>query len=49
MTVPSYQELLQPMLKVLSVEGDEMSKFRIVQALAIELGLTEDDVQRRLP
>jgi restriction system protein len=49
MTVPSYQELLQPMLKVLSAEGDEMSKSRIVQALATELGLTEEDIQRRLP
>jgi restriction system protein len=37
------------MLKVLSAEGDEMSKSRIVQALATELGLTEDDIQRRLP
>jgi restriction system protein len=49
MIVPSYQELLQPMLKVLSAEGDEMSKSRIVQALAMELGLSEDAIQRRLP
>jgi restriction system protein len=49
MTVPSYQDLLQPMLKVLSAEGDEMSKSRLVQVLSVELGLTDDDVRRRLP
>ena len=49
MTVPSYQELLQPMLKVLSAEGDEMSRPRLVGAIAIELSLTEEDVCRPLP
>ena len=49
MTVPSYQDLLQPMLKVLSAEGDEMSKPRLVGAIAVELCLTEEDLRRPLP
>jgi restriction system protein len=49
MPVPAYQELLQPMLKVLSTIGDEMSKARLVEALSVELGLSQQDIHRRLP
>ncbi len=49
MPVPAYQELLQPMLKVLSSAGDEMSKSKLVEALSIELGLAQEDILRRLP
>lgn len=49
MTVPSYQDLLQPMLKVLSAEGEEMSTPRLVGAIAVELCLSEEDVRRPLP
>src|SRR5687767_5975444 len=49
MPVPAYQDLLQPMLKILSLEGEEMSKTRLVESLAAELGLEHDAVNSKLP
>jgi restriction system protein len=49
MPVPSYQQLLQPLLKILSSDGDEMSKARVVQMLSEELGLNPEDREARLP
>jgi restriction system protein len=49
MTIPSYQELLQPILKILSIDGEEMSKPRLVEVLTSELGLKDDAILARLP
>jgi restriction system protein len=49
MVVPPYQQLLQPLLKVLSTHGEEMSKQCLMQRLGAELCLSEDEVSARLP
>jgi restriction system protein len=49
MPVPSYQQLLQPLLKILSSDGDEMSKARVVEMLSEEMGLNPEDREARLP
>jgi restriction system protein len=49
MPIPPYQELLQPILKTLSSDGEEMSKLRLVEVLATELQLKDEDVHAKLP
>jgi restriction endonuclease Mrr len=49
MPVPPYQDLLQPILRILSSEGEELSKDRLVERLAVELALNGRDAQERLP
>lgn len=49
MPIPVYQDLLQPLLKILSIDGEEMSKARLIESLAAELGLKNDDIHAKLP
>lgn len=49
MPIPSYQELLQPILKILSLDGEEMSKSRLVEVLTNELALKDDTLLAKLP
>lgn len=49
MAVPDYQSLMLPLLKFAEKKGDETSTSEAVEALANELGLTEDDLKEMLP
>jgi restriction system protein len=49
MAVPPYQQLLQPLVKVLCTHGEEMSKQTLVHCLSAELCLSEDEIGMRLP
>ncbi|HEY7749778.1 MAG TPA: restriction endonuclease [Aestuariivirgaceae bacterium] len=49
MPVPAYHELIQPLLKILAIEGEELSKARLVDLLATELRLGQQDVLAKLP
>jgi len=47
--VPDYQSLMLPLLKFAERKGTETSTSEAVEALARELGLTEDDLKEMLP
>jgi len=49
MAVPDYQSLMLPLFKVAERNGTEISTSEAVEALAKELGLTEDDLKEMLP
>lgn len=49
MTVPDYQSLMLPLLRFAGAKGDETSTGEAVEALAKELGLTDDDLKEMLP
>ena len=49
MAVPDYQSLLLPLLQFAARQGTEISTSEAVEALAKELGLTEDDLREMLP
>ncbi len=49
MAVPDYQSLMLPLLQFAARQGTEISTSEAVEALAKELGLTEDDLREMLP
>jgi len=49
MAVPDYQSVMLPLLKFAARKGTEISTSEAVEALATELGLTEDDLKEMLP
>lgn len=49
MAVPDYQSLMLPLLRFTAQKGIETSTSEAVEALAKELGLTEDDLKEMLP
>jgi restriction system protein len=49
MAVPDYQSVMLPLLQFAAKKGDEISTSEAVEALAKELGLTEDDLKEMLP
>ena len=49
MAVPDYQSVMLPLLQFAAKNGGEISTSEAVEALAKELGLTEDDLKEMLP
>lgn len=49
MSVPDYQSVMLPLLRFAAQKGTETSTSEAVEALAKELGLTEDDLKEMLP
>jgi len=49
MAVPDYQSVMLPLLQFAARKGTEISTSEAVEALATELGLTEDDLKEMLP
>lgn len=49
MAVPDYQSVMLPLLQFAAKRGSEISTSEAVEALAKELGLTEDDLKEMLP
>lgn len=49
MTVPDYQSMMLPLLRFAGAKGDETSTGEAVEALAKELGLTDEDLKEMLP
>ncbi len=49
MAVPDYQSVMLPLLQFAAKKGSEISTSEAVEALAKELGLTEDDLKEMLP
>ncbi|MFS8784351.1 restriction endonuclease [Synechococcus sp. R6-6] len=49
MAVPDYQSLMLPLLQFAARKETEISTSEAVEALAKELGLTEDDLREKLP
>jgi len=49
MAVPDYQSVMLPLLQFVAKKGAETSTSEAVEALAKELGLTEDDLKEMLP
>ena len=49
MAVPDYQSLMLPLLQYAAKKGGEVSTGEVVESLAKELGLTEEDLQELLP
>jgi restriction system protein len=49
MTVPDYQSVMFPLLKFAEERKAEISTGEAVEALAIKLGLTDDDLKEMLP
>lgn len=49
MAVPDYQSVMLPLLQFAAQKGTEISTSEAVEALAKELGLTEDDLKEMLP
>jgi restriction system protein len=49
MAVPDYQSVMLPLLQFAEKKGTETSTSEAVEALAKELGLTEDDLKEMLP
>jgi len=49
MAVPDYQSLMLPLLQFAARQGTEISTSEAVEALAKELGLTEEDLREMLP
>ena len=49
MAVPSYATMLNPILRVLAVAGEDVPRARFLDELAAELGLTPEDRLERLP
>jgi len=49
MSVPDYQSVMLPLLRFAAQKGTEISTSEAVEALAMELDLTEDDLKEMLP
>lgn len=49
MAVPAYETILNPMLRVLAVAGEELSRSRLLAMLAEELSLPPEDRELKLP
>lgn len=49
MAVPDYQSVMLPLLQFAAKKGGEISTSEAIEALAEELGLTEDDLKEMLP
>jgi len=49
MTVPDYQSVMLPLLQFAGVKKDETSTGEAIEALAKELGLTDEDLREILP
>ena len=49
MPVPDYQSVMLPLLRFAAQKGTEISTSEAVEALAKELGLSEDDLKEMLP
>jgi len=49
MAVPDYQSVMLPLLRFAAQKGNEITTSEAVEALAKELGLTEDDLKEMLP
>ncbi|HSW64787.1 MAG TPA: restriction endonuclease [Dissulfurispiraceae bacterium] len=49
MAVPDYQSVMLPLLQFVAQKGTETTTSEAVEALAKELGLTEDDLREMLP
>ena len=49
MAVPDYQSVMLPLLTFVATRGGETSTGEAVEALAKELGLTDDDLKEMLP
>jgi restriction system protein len=49
MTIPKYEQLMLPLLKVLAATNGEANVAMLIPSLAREFELTEDDLQQRLP
>jgi len=49
MSVPDYQSLMLPLLQFTKKKGDETSTGEAADVLALEMGLTEEDLKEMLP
>jgi restriction system protein len=49
MTIPDYQSLMLPLLRLVESRNDEVSTSEAVEALAQQLKLTEEDLREMLP
>ena len=49
MAISSYTTMLNPILKVLAAAGEDLPRARLLDELAIELGLTSEEREERLP
>jgi len=49
MAVPDYQSLMLPLLQFAARKGTETSTSEAAEALAKELGLTDEDLKEMLP
>jgi len=49
MAVPDYQSLMLPLLQFTKKKGDETSTGEATEVLAVELGLTDEDLKEMLP
>jgi len=49
MSVPDYQSLMLPLLRFAREKKDESTTGEAVEVLAIELGLTDEDLKEMLP
>jgi len=49
MAVPDYQSLMLPLLQFAEKKGDETSTGEAAEVLAVELGLTDEDLKEMLP
>lgn len=49
MAVPDYQSVMLPLLRFAGEKNDETSMGEAIQALAMELGLTDEDLEEMLP
>ena len=49
MSVPSYETMLNPIVKILALAGDDVPQCRLIQTLNEELKLLPEDILERLP
>lgn len=49
MAVPDYQSLMSPLLRFAAKKGTEISTSEAVEALAVELCLSDEDFKEMLP
>lgn len=49
MAVPDFQSIMLPLLRFVGRHGAEINTNDVINALALELGLSEDDLQEMLP
>lgn len=49
MTIPSYETMLNPMIKVLALAGEDMPGARLIEALNSELKLSSEDLALQMP